>query len=141
MASESSRAETGTTARTAGRLVRAGAVALALSLAVNWAVTFGAIAAGVAPALDAMSYEPVTFLTTVGVVGATLTYGALARVARNPDRAFAAVAAVVLLLSLIPDFTVVPSQPGGSLLAGAVLGVMHVTTAAICVWALTDVGR
>lgn len=119
-------------------LVRRGVVALALSLVINWLVTFGAISAAVAPELNALQHGPVTFLTTVGVVGATITYGLLVRVSSNPDRLFAIVAAVVLVGSLIPDFTVIPNQPGGSLAGGVVLGVMHVTTAVVCVVVLTD---
>lgn len=120
-------------------LVRRGMVALALSLVVNWLVTFVAISIAVAPALTALEYGPVTFLTTVGVIGATIVYGILDRFVENPDRVFTIVALVVLVLSLIPDFLVIPNQPGGTLVAGGVLGLMHVTTAAITVGVLTDV--
>lgn len=120
--------------------LRSGVVALALSLVVNWALAFAAISAGVAPALTALNYGPVTFLTTLGVVGATAVYAVLTRVATDPDRAFVAVAAAVLVVSVIPDFTFIPNQPGGSLLAGGVLAVLHVATAVICVVALTDYG-
>jgi hypothetical protein len=120
-------------------LLRRGIAALALSLVINWLVTFGAISAAVAPELSALQYGSVTFLTTVGVVGATLVYGLLARVSSNPDRLFTIIAVVVLVLSLIPDAVVIPNQPGGSLAAGAVLGAMHVTTAVVCVVVLTGV--
>lgn len=120
-------------------LVRRGIVALALSLVVNWVVTFGAISAAVAPGLNALQYGSVTFLTTVGVVGATLVYGLLRRLSSNPNRTFTIVAAVVLLVSLVPDFTIIPNQPGSSLVAGVILGAMHVTTAVICIVVLTDV--
>lgn len=118
-------------------LTLAGAGALVLSLVINWLIVFGANTVGIAPELDALTYGPVTLFTTLGVVGATITYGALTRIATNPDRLFVVVAAIVLVLSLIPDFTVIPDQPGGSLVAGAILGVMHVTTAVICVGVLT----
>ncbi|MDF9745466.1 DUF6069 family protein [Natrinema salsiterrestre] len=115
-----------------------GAVALVLSLLINWLIVFGAKTGGIAPALMALNYGPVSLFTTLGVVGATVTYGVLTRVAASPDRPFAAVAAIVLVLSLVPDFTVIPSEPGGSLIAGAILGAMHVATAVVCVGALTD---
>ncbi|QLK25904.1 DUF6069 family protein [Natrinema zhouii] len=115
-----------------------GAVALVLSLLINWLIVFGANTGGIAPELMALNYGPVSLFTTLSVVGATVTYVVLARVAANPDRLFAAVAAIVLLLSLVPDFTVIPSEPGGSLVAGAILGAMHVATAVVCVGALTD---
>lgn len=118
-------------------LTLAGAGALVLSLVINWLIVFGANTVGIAPELDALTYGPVTLFTTLGVVGATITYGALTRIATNPDRLFVVVAAIILVLSLIPDFTVIPDQPGGSLVAGAILGVMHVTTAVICVGVLT----
>jgi len=119
-------------------LVRAGAGALAVSLVINWVIVFVANAGGIAPALEALNYGPVTFFTTLGVIGATVTYGVLARLSSSPDRLFLIVAAIVLVLSLVPDFTVIPNQPGGSLFAGAILGLMHVTTAVICVGVLTD---
>ncbi|WP_222919841.1 DUF6069 family protein [Natrinema sp. SYSU A 869] len=115
-----------------------GAVALVLSLAINWLIVFGANTGGIAPSLMALNYGPVSLFTTLGVVGAAVTYGILTRVTDNPDRLFAAVAAVVLLVSLVPDFTVIPSEPGGSLVSGTILGAMHVITAVICVGVLTD---
>ncbi|WP_226040643.1 DUF6069 family protein [Natrinema sp. DC36] len=115
-----------------------GAVALVLSLLINWLIVFGANTGGIAPDLMALNYGPVSLFTTLGVVGAIVTYGVLTRVAANPDRLFAAVAAIVLLISLVPDFTVIPGEPGGSLVAGAILGAMHVATAVVCVGALTD---
>lgn len=118
-------------------LLEPGAVALVFSILVNSLIVFVANTAGIAPELDALNYGPVTVLTTVGVVGATATYGILTRLTANPDRVFVAVATVVLLVSLIPDFTYIPDEPGGTLLAGAVLGLMHVTTAVICVVVLT----
>ena len=119
-------------------LARAGVVALAISLGINLLIVFVANAGGIAPALEALNYGPVTFFTTLGVIGATITYGVLARFSASPDRLFLIVAAIVLVLSLVPDFTVIPNQPGGSLFAGAILGLMHVTTAVICVGVLTD---
>ena len=119
-------------------LARAGVVALAISLGINLLIVFVANAGGIAPALEALNYGPVTFFTTLGVIGATITYGVLARFSSSPDRLFLIVAAIVLVLSLVPDFTVIPNQPGGSLFAGAILGLMHVTTAVICVGVLTD---
>ncbi|RZV11953.1 hypothetical protein BDK88_0842 [Natrinema hispanicum] len=119
-------------------LARAGVVALAVSLGINLLIVFVANAGGIAPALEALNYGPVTFFTTLGVVGATITYGILARFSASPDRLFLIVAAIVLVLSLVPDFTVIPNQPGGSLFTGAILGLMHVTTAVICVGVLTD---
>jgi FtsH-binding integral membrane protein len=130
-----------TAERTAPRaIVRSGVVALGLSLVVNWIIASASIAAGVAPELDALSYGPITFLTAVGVGGAVVVYAALTRISAEPDRLFVAIAAIALVISLIPDFTVIPNQPGGSLLAGGILAVLHVTTAVACVVSLTGFG-
>ncbi|MFD1565228.1 DUF6069 family protein [Haloarchaeobius amylolyticus] len=118
-------------------LARSGALALAVSLVINWLIVFVANTGGIAPQLEALNYGPVTFFTTLGVIGATVTYGVLTRLSSSPDRLFLTVAAIVLVLSLVPDFTVIPNQPGGSLFAGAILGLMHVTTAVVCVGVLT----
>ncbi|OLZ42350.1 hypothetical protein A6E15_15855 [Natrinema saccharevitans] len=135
-----SEAEVSESARplTRSDLVRSGVIALVVSLVINWLIVFVANAGGIAPELAALNYEPVSFFTTIGVVGATVTYGVLARTVADRDRAFTIVAAIVLLLSLLPDFVVIPDQPGGSLVAGAVLGLMHVATAVVCVGVLTD---
>lgn len=124
--------------RTLADLARAGALALVLSWALNAALTTVAQMAGVGDGLMQLTYPPVLFFTTVGVVGATLVYAALDRLTSTPDRLFVVVAAVVLVLSVVPDFTYIPSQPGGSVTAGAVLASMHVAAAAITVWFLVD---
>jgi len=135
-----SEAEVSESARplTRSDLVRSGVIALVVSLVINWLIVFVANAGGIAPELEALNYEPVSFFTTIGVVGATVTYGVLARTVTDRDRAFTIVAAIVLVLSLLPDFVVIPDQPGGGLVAGAVLGLMHVATAVVCVGVLTD---
>ena len=127
-----------TRVRSRSDLLRAGGIALVASLGINWVIVFVATAGGIAPQLEALNYGPVTFFTTLGVVGATVTYGLFARFSASPDRLFLIVAAIVLVLSLVPDFTVIPTQPGGSLFAGAILGLMHVTTAVVCVGVLID---
>ncbi|OAQ53139.1 hypothetical protein HTG_09920 [Natrinema mahii] len=135
-----SEAEVSESARplTRSDLVRSGVIALVASLVINWLIVFVANAGGIAPELEALNYEPVSFFTTIGVVGATVTYGMLARTVTNRDRVFTIVATIVLVLSVVPDFVVIPDQPGGSLVAGSILGLMHVTTAVICVVVLTD---
>lgn len=117
---------------------RAGGPALVLSVVVNAALATVARMAGVGEGLTQLTYPPVLFFTAVGVVGATIVYAALDRLTNRPDRIFVIVAAVVLVLSVVPDFTYVPRLPGGSTSAGAVLASMHVLTAAIAVRFLVD---
>ena len=85
-----------------GTLAKRGLVAVVVAGVLDAAIVFAADAAGVAPNLDPLSYGPVLRFTTLGVVGATLVYGLLDRLAANPDRTFTVVAAVVLVLSWIP---------------------------------------
>lgn len=122
-------------------VLQAGAVALVLSVVVNAALVTVASMAGIGEGLMAMTYPAVIFLTTVGVVGAVAVYLFLRRLTSRPDRNFVAIAAVVLLVSIVPDFTYIPAQPGGSVTAGAVLALMHVAAAAIVVWQLVDLDR
>lgn len=121
-----------------GTLAKRGLVAVVVADAVNVVVTFTAITAGIASNLDPLSYGPVLFFTTIGMVGATLVYGVLDRFLADPDRTFAVVAAVVLVLSWIPDATVVPAMPGGTAAGAAVLALMHLSTAVVAVVVLTD---
>jgi len=119
-------------------IARRGALAFVLAVVANAAVTTVARMGEIGTGLRAMTYPSVIVLTAVGVVGATVVYAALYRVTSRPNRTFVIVAAGVLFLSIVPDFTYVPGEPGGSLAAGAVLAAMHVVTAAITVWLLVD---
>jgi hypothetical protein len=119
----------------------AGGLALVLSRVVNAAVTTVARMTEIGEGLQAMQYPRVLVLTAVGVVSATVVYAALSRVTAKPDRNFVVVATVVLVISIVPDFTFIPAEPGGSVTAGAVLAAMHVLAAVITVWLLVDWGR
>lgn len=79
--------------------------------------------------------------TSVLAVGAFLVYAALLRFARKPVRTFTIVSAVVLVLSLIPDFTIARSDPGSSDAQVAVLVLMHIVAAAVIVPVLTTFAR
>lgn len=118
-------------------LARRGAVATLASVIVNLAVTTAALSAGIGTDLRALSYGSVGVLTVVGVVGAVVVYALLRRSCRDPDLWFTVVAAAVLVVSVIPDFTHVPTEPGGTVVAGLVLASMHVLTAVVCVVVLT----
>lgn len=75
--------------------------------------------------------------TVVPAIVAVLLYAALLRFAANPPRVLTAIAAVVLVLSVIPDFTYIPTVPGASAGQTAVLVVMHVVAAVAMVGMLT----
>ena len=52
-----------------------------------------------------------TIFTVVPAIIAVLLYAVLLRFTRNPARIFTIVAAIVLALSVIPDFTYIPTVP------------------------------
>jgi hypothetical protein len=79
--------------------------------------------------------------TVVPAIVAVLLYAALMRFTSNPARIFTNIAIVVLVLSLIPDLTYIPSVPGASSGQTAILMVMHVVAAAVIVSILTTQTR
>jgi hypothetical protein len=79
--------------------------------------------------------------TVVPAVVAALLYALLLRFAANPARVFAIVAAVVFVLTLIPDFTYIPTVPGATAGQTVVLIVMHAVAALVIVGMLTTLAR
>ena len=79
--------------------------------------------------------------TVVPAIVAVLLYAILLRFSSDPARVFTIVAAVVLVLSLIPDITYIPAVPGSSPAQTAVLMVMHVVAAIVIVSMLTKLAR
>ncbi|MDG5775586.1 DUF6069 family protein [Haloarculaceae archaeon H-GB2-1] len=119
-------------------LLRRGVVALVLAVVANLVVTAVGRTAAIAPEFPPLSYRPVALFTALGVVGAVVVYALLRRVTARPDRNFAVVAAVVLVVSLVPDVTFAPTLPGATTAGIGALMLMHVLTAVICVAVLTD---
>ena len=79
--------------------------------------------------------------TVVPAIVAVIIYGLLLRFASNPARVFTILAAVVLVLSWIPDLTYIPTVPGSSAGQTAVLMVMHAVAAVVIVGMLTNLTR
>jgi uncharacterized membrane protein YtjA (UPF0391 family) len=79
--------------------------------------------------------------TVVPAIAAVLLYAALMRFTSNPARIFTNIAVVVLIVSLIPDLTYIPSVPGATSGQAAILMVMHVVAAVVIVWMLTNFTR
>ena len=117
--------------------------ALIGSLVVNLVLLFALRPLVIDPAmpLNALSFGPVTFFTVAGVVAATIVYALLRRFTADPDRIFIWIAIVVLILSFIPDYLVIGQTTGmfagGSVKTASLLALLHVTTAAIAVFAFT----
>ncbi|NHN57577.1 hypothetical protein G9466_00600 [Halorussus sp. JP-T4] len=106
----------------------------------NAIILAAARAAGVAPGFRALTWPPVMFLTVVGAGGAVGVYWLLARRSDSPDRTFTVVAAVVLVLSFVPDLLLLSADESATAFGVAVLMVMHVAVAAACVGALARGG-
>jgi hypothetical protein len=79
--------------------------------------------------------------TVVPAIVAVLLYGALLRFTRNPARIFMIISAVVFVVTLIPDFTYIPTVPGSSPAQTTILVLMHVVAAAVIIWMLTTLTR
>ena len=79
--------------------------------------------------------------TVVPAIVAVLLYAILLRFARRPARTFAIVAAAVLALSIVPDFTSAPTLPGATGGQIAILILMHVVAAALITATLTRLAR
>ncbi len=79
--------------------------------------------------------------TLVPAIVATLLYALLLCFARNPARVFAIIAAVVFVVTLIPDFTYIPTVPGATGGQTAILVLMHVVAAVVIVRVLTTLAR
>lgn len=106
-----------------------GVLAVALSVLANVALVFGAGALGIAPEFGALTVPPVAVLSAVGAAGATVVYWLLRRYVADPDRTFVRVAAVVLILSFVPDVALLAVDPAATPLAVVVLMVMHAVVA------------
>ena len=79
--------------------------------------------------------------TIVPAVVAVIIYALLLRFTRTPERIFTSLAAVVLVVSWIPDLTYIPDVPGASPAQTAVLMLLHLVAAAVIVGMLTRLAR
>lgn len=79
--------------------------------------------------------------TVVPAIVAVLLYAVLLRFTADPARIFTGIAAVVLVLSWIPDITYIPTVPGATAGQTVVLMIMHLVAAAVIVWMLTTLTR
>ena len=79
--------------------------------------------------------------TLVPAVVATLLYAGLLRFTRHAVAVFNVISALVFVVTLIPDFTYIPTVDGASNGQTAVLILMHVIAAAVIVRMLTSQRR
>jgi hypothetical protein len=102
----------------------------------------GSVVVGYDPGFVVLANASGTILfTVVPAIVAVLLYAALLRFTSNPARIFTNIAVVVLIVSLIPDLTYIPSVPGATAGQTAILMVMHVVVAVVIVSMLTTQTR
>ena len=120
------------------RLLWAGPLAIVLALIANGIVRAIALAVLDIPADFMQLQSPAfIFLTVVLLLGAIVTFAIIGRLSRRPVRTFQIVAAIVLVLSFLPDIgLLVSGAPGATLPGVLVLLLMHVIAAGIVVWVL-----
>jgi hypothetical protein len=79
--------------------------------------------------------------TVVPAIVAVLLYAALVRLTGRPAGIFTVIAAITFVVTLIPDFTYIPTVPGASNAQTAILVLMHVIAAGVIVRLLTGTPR
>jgi len=122
------------------RLWLVGLLAIIASVAANVLVRLLAVVTlDISPDFEPLSsYGTIISLTAFGVLGAVIVFALLVRFVRRPVLMFKRIAAVALVLSLVPDvLLLVASVPGATAVSVGVLMVMHVVAWTISVGTLT----
>src|SRR5215207_7327463 len=141
--SSSTSAPVATNSVSRGRFVLVGLATVAAAVIANLLVyLLGSVVVGYNPQFIVLANASGTILfTVVPAIVAVLVYAALMRFTSNPARIFTNIAVVVLIVSLIPDLTYIPSVPGATSGQIAVLMLMHVVAAIVIVSMLTTLTR
>jgi Family of unknown function (DUF6069) len=126
-----------------GRFVLVGLGTVIVAVLTNVLVYFiGRVVVGYDPEFVVLrNVSAVILFTVVPAIVAVLLYAALLRFTANPARTFTIIAAVVLVVSLIPDVAYIPTVPGATGGQTGVLAVMHVVAAVVIVVMLTTLTR
>lgn len=122
------------------RLWQDGAVAAAGALVVNALIRTAAVNLfGVSAELRPFTWPQLTLFTLLGVLGATVVYGLVARRSQHPADTFRRIAIGVLALSFVPDIGLLVTDilPGMTLAAFWSLIAMHMATAVVTIGRLT----
>src|SRR5215203_4844978 len=126
-----------------GRFVLVGLATVAAAVIANLLIyLLGSVVVGYDPQFVVLANASGTILfTVVPAIVAVLLYAALLRFTSNPARIFTNIAVIVLILSLVPDLTYIPSVPGATTSQTAILMLMHVVAAIVIVSMLTTLTR
>lgn len=120
-----------------------GAGAVGIALAVNLLLSWITLRLGLVASTEFFRYPAVVVWTIIGMGGATLVYGTLTRRSATPDRTFVRIAAVVLVLSFVPDIGLTLTADAVTTSEAVGLMVLHVPPAVVSVLTLpeTPLGR
>jgi hypothetical protein len=129
--------------RDVGTLAKQGAGALAIALAVNLVLGWIGLNQNLVESTEFFRYPAIVVWTLLGMSGATIVYGVLTRRSVTSDRTFVRVAAIVLVLSFIPDIGLALFTDSVTTSEAIGLMVLHVPPAVVAVLALpeTPLGR
>lgn len=119
-------------------LTTRGAGALTIALAVNLMLGWVVLSQGLVASTEFFRYPAIVVWTLLGMGGATLVYGALTRRATTPDRTFVRVAAIVLVLSFVPDIGLALTADSVTTSEAIGLMILHVPPALVSVLALPE---
>ena len=126
-----------------GQIAQAGAMAAVISAVVNAVLYLITSAMGffpssvVTPAGQPFSIAPVIIISVISSLGAAVGYWLCVRFARDPNRVFYIVAAVVFVLMFFNPFTL-RGAPAGMIIT---LELMHVVVAGLAIYFLTRLSR
>ncbi len=126
------------------RLLWVGPLAVLASVIANVLVSITAVAlVGISPEFEPLHLRPVIGFTVVGVLGALLVFALVARFSRRPVRLFRRITLVVLLLSFMPDLSLLNASPyaGTTVQSVIALMLMHMAAWLISVSLLTTLTR
>src|SRR5215203_4677898 len=126
-----------------GRFALVGLGTVAAAVIANLLVyALGSAVVGYDPRFIILANASGTILfTVVPAIVTVLLYAALMRFTSDPARIFKNIAVVLLIVSLIPDLTYIPSVPGATSGQTVVLMLMHVVAAIVIVSMLTTLTR
>lgn len=122
-------------------IVRRGITAIVVAVVANVLVLTAVLQTGAVPRFQPLNYTAVVFLTTTGLLGATVVYWLLVQWKPAPDRLFVWIAGIILLVSFVPDLGLLTVDPQATIPGIAVLMAMHVIAAVVAVGVLTELGR
>jgi len=122
-------------------LVGRGVGAFVIALAVNCTLGWVALSQDLVESTEFFQYPAIAVWTLLGTGGATVVYGLLTRRSATPDRTFVRVAAVVLVLSFVPNIGLALFDDAVTTSEAIGLMALHVPPAIVAVLALPDTFR